>query len=1112
MGDMKQRLGRMVGCLLLSAAACLGSGAARASCPVLDALGSASCYILVQAIDVCSSKGTFCAPFNTNSSTGSPTTQSQTGSNRIGFFDPNGHDITRALLNQIGIDLVYNNLPAGLTGGANIAQYNSPNKTGTTTTFQTLNVTQGATCTGSIAAIKGSNPPTGTLTISSCSSGLPTVSDTLSGSGVTSGTVITAIGTVSTGGAGTYTVSPSQTVKSTTITVTSSKFQSQDFLTLSYQPQIYQGAQTMSPNPVFPNAPLGVPSTVYNLFFVNTLSPPASQKGGQLNGFTYKGNNGTAIGTNTFSPPAGVPLPIDVFAHEFLHGLGLDHTTAGAGPWIAPAYTAPAGVAPTSCIGAITGTMLTIDSTGCSSGPLYVSASLSGTGIAAGTVITAFGPGTSGGAGTYTVSPPQLVPVPDGTTITAVPAHPLVGECDPSYPGCLSNLMTIGALRTEPLLACVLANPGAPPPTGCTTSSQSLYNGMADQLTIESQENSTYLPMSQQTQVLTSGLLYEPMNSGFLQPIPHETTKVQLATGDSSTEPVIFDLSRPVGGKPGETLVAWVLTLPKEQTFAIPSRLNIIAQSRKDLVQSVDYYPESENHPRMRDIAYQPAADDNPENPSIGMAAPSSCTSAAAECLMVKFRAPGLGAHDSISFSEGILKSILFSKGVLSDGGAPITNDDLCKAKITYIFSDGYATTSDLGPCPAKSLPLIASSWRPDLTVPPQIVRSNVLLAQSSGTSQAAPVMGSAYLNNSCSGNATINCLHSLNASPDVTFSVPSPNLACPGVFGTDFMGGTLSLCFNSYGSTYPNTDYPGSDYTLGSFLATGGATILTPPSNALTTALAANLDPDYTNATGTVFEFTGSVTVTNGQTFQVANDDGLSLMIGSNLVINNPVPQSYSGTPTTYTYTGPSGTFSFDLVYGETGGPPAVLGVSLPLQTPNPLNNPLVEGLADADKTELPQPGQICSTGHVTGTINGRVTVSAGQNCVYKDCEINGGVTINGGSFWSNCSVNGGIKQNGGMLILASSASVNGGLQISGASAFTIGPAVTINGSLQIQNLPAGLQQGTVCGTSMTGSLQATNNLSPIEIGGGGLCANNTAKQIQCQNNTDLISPSQCP
>ena len=85
---------------------------------------------------------------------------------------------------------------------------------------------------------------------------------------------------------------------------------------------------------------------------------------------------------------------------------------------------------------------------------------------------------------------------------------------------------------------------------------------------------------------------------------------------------------------------------------------------------------------------------------------------------------------NSISFSNGILKSILFSKGMLSRGGAAITNDDLCKTKITYIFSDGYATTSRLGSCPVVSLPLIASSWRPDPTVSPRKVKTEMLLAQ----------------------------------------------------------------------------------------------------------------------------------------------------------------------------------------------------------------------------------------------------------------------------------------------------------------------------------------------------------------------------------------------
>lgn len=68
-----------------------------------------------------------------------------------------------------------------------------------------------ATVTGSIS--------TTTLTVSAVSAGTLAVGQTISGSGVTNGTTITALGT-GTGGVGTYTVSASQTVSSTTITAT----------------------------------------------------------------------------------------------------------------------------------------------------------------------------------------------------------------------------------------------------------------------------------------------------------------------------------------------------------------------------------------------------------------------------------------------------------------------------------------------------------------------------------------------------------------------------------------------------------------------------------------------------------------------------------------------------------------------------------------------------------------------------------------------------------------------------------------------------------------------------------------------------------------------------
>lgn len=71
-----------------------------------------------------------------------------------------------------------------------------------------------AVVTGSIATTAG-----GTLTVTAVSSGTLAVGDILAGSGITSGTTITALGT-GTGGTGTYLVSVSQTASSTTVTAT----------------------------------------------------------------------------------------------------------------------------------------------------------------------------------------------------------------------------------------------------------------------------------------------------------------------------------------------------------------------------------------------------------------------------------------------------------------------------------------------------------------------------------------------------------------------------------------------------------------------------------------------------------------------------------------------------------------------------------------------------------------------------------------------------------------------------------------------------------------------------------------------------------------------------
>ena len=127
------------------------------------------------------------------------------------------------------------------------------------------------------------------------------------------------------------------------------------------------------------------------------------------------------------------------------------------------------------------------------------------------------------------------------------------------------------------------------------------------------------------------------------------------------------------------------------------------------------------------------------------------------------------------------------------------------------------------------------------------------------------------------------------------------------------------------------NFDSRAGDYTVSQFLASGGAFNV---SENTAGTLASFLD---SSGVGTFMEFTGFVTVTNGQTFSAAHDDGLTLTIGGQIVINAPGPTA--PTVTNVTYGGPSGTFAFQLVYGECCGAPAVLEIDLPFS-----NNPAPE------------------------------------------------------------------------------------------------------------------------------------------------------------------------
>ena len=159
------------------------------------------------------------------------------------------------------------------------------------------------------------------------------------------------------------------------------------------------------------------------------------------------------------------------------------------------------------------------------------------------------------------------------------------------------------------------------------------------------------------------------------------------------------------------------------------------------------------------------------------------------------------------------------------------------------------------------------------------------------GSARANTVLGSIWENDP-TGAANATVANVPITPPDVTFSTPTPFTFSSSVGG----------------------------YTIGGFLGSGGATILTGGAHS------------GDNLNNTFFDFKGTVTVTTGQSFTVTHDDGLTLVIDGITVISQPGPTA--PVTQTFTYTGPSGNQTFELAYGECCGAPATLQISLPLSS----------------------------------------------------------------------------------------------------------------------------------------------------------------------------------
>jgi hypothetical protein len=128
---------------------------------------------------------------------------------------------------------------------------------------------------------------------------------------------------------------------------------------------------------------------------------------------------------------------------------------------------------------------------------------------------------------------------------------------------------------------------------------------------------------------------------------------------------------------------------------------------------------------------------------------------------------------------------------------------------------------------------------------------------------------------------------------------------------GRFLVGNTLS--YNSFGST---------DYTIFKWLGTTPGTTILPGS----------LDHGLNN---TLFEFNGKYTApAGGVTVTYNHDDGVSLYLdGSTSALSGLTPGSTNVVSESVHL--PGGTHSYQLVYGEDDGPPAVLGGKLPVAIP---------------------------------------------------------------------------------------------------------------------------------------------------------------------------------
>ena len=295
-----------------------------------------------------------------------------------------------------------------------------------------------ASATGSISAT--------TLTVSGVTYGTLQIGQSMTGSGVSAGTVITALGT-GTGGTGTYTVSPSQTASSTSLATTSNAA----LVTGSIQPN--SGSVTGS----ISGTTMTVTAAGSGILTVGQTITGSGVSAGTTIAALGTGTGGTGTygvsisqsvaSTSLTGTSSGGALTITgvtsgvVATGQSLLGSGVSAGTVvsgasggfgGAGVYLVSNSQAVSSellsTVPNAAVvtGSISGSTLTVSTV--TFGNLGLGQSVTGSGVSTRTVISAFGTGT-GGAGTYALNLSQTV---GSTTLTVLPnaSNQLVSTAD----------------------------------------------------------------------------------------------------------------------------------------------------------------------------------------------------------------------------------------------------------------------------------------------------------------------------------------------------------------------------------------------------------------------------------------------------------------------------------------------------------------------------------------------------------------------------------------------------------------------------------------------------------------------------------------------------------